>query len=242
MLKKFLVAWVIVMPLLISPVVTVSAADAMTHSADPLCDTIGNNTYLYWGSTSYGSAFPIHSWKGVGTFFLTVNHVVANNPGYLFAPWSVTPIHVIRVVSFPGDDTAIVETEYLPGVHPFLIAQTPPNVGDAVMHAGFGAESGSFKYPGEGPSCNAGSVTDYSDDEVTNSAMVVVAFISNAISSDALGLHGDSGGPLVNLNGDVVGIDVSAHFPGGTPSQYIPWAMLRVDSALLEVSVTDQSQ
>lgn len=190
------------------------------------------------GMWSTGTAYPIHSYPHVGTFWATDAHVVekaitdasALLKSYLFAPWTGNRIRIRSILIITQDDTAVIETSYMRRVKTLSFSRVPVQEGDTVVHLGYGGQNGDSR---SGPLYIVGSV-DYFQDAPSGKWTV-----QDAIYSTDRGSHGDCGGPLLDESCRVVGM-IDAFEINGPDGISIPEQTVVNDTSSMVVSILDQ--
>jgi S1-C subfamily serine protease len=195
------------------------------------------------GRACGGTAFAIHSYRRIGTFFVTARHVLsclglADTPllrdTHLLPPWGGRALPVKTVALSATEDLAVIETPYLPRtrVAPLAFAPGAAQVGDTVLALGYGSVDGQGDDVSADPTWTSGSVDWIADEPIDGSWTV-----SEAVVHEATTYPGYSGGPLLDVAGQVVGVN-DAYTLGGY-SIAIPAGTARGETAALILTILD---
>lgn len=165
--------------------------------------------------TYTGTAWVVHSYKGIGTFWVTNRHVLEyyeisakglTKHAFLFSPINAGNgyLKVLSVAKSKQVDIAVLKTEYVADVPALRFNYQQMTFGRKVTSIGYGFPDSYYKknlastnYPRISSGVLTSSITERMDGNLVSGVLLH----SNPI------YHGNSGGPLLDTEANVIGMD-----------------------------------
>ena len=181
------------------------AAESVPKKVLEQTDSVVRIISEYKDGYSTGTGFVIKN-DMEGTFIVTNNHVVEENPDSIYIFVDEETIYADVVAKTSQKDMAVLKLEYSISAEPLKLASDSAQRGDAVYAAGFPGASDSltdnFAYKSEDVTITDGIVSAVREFTLSGYGTAVKMLQINAAINS-----GNSGGPLFNAKGEVVGIN-----------------------------------